>query len=80
MEPILTDIYHGNILFSAENQNIACHWNAFFEALKVQAPELEKKFDVLRTEITRTYFSNSEEMFYRGFSFAVKLLTEALSI
>ena len=79
MQSILSDIYHGNVIFSTENLNVSRYWTFFYEALQAQAPELEKKFDVLRTEITQAYFSNSEEMFYQGFSFAVKLLAEGLS-
>lgn len=79
MDSILENLYHGNVIFSAENQNISHHWSFFEEVLKAQAPELEKRFDILRTDVTGTYFSNAEEMFYQGFSFAVKLLAEGLS-
>lgn len=54
MQPILTDIYHGNVVFSKENQNISRHWTFFYEALKAKAPELEKEFDILRTDVTQT--------------------------
>lgn len=79
VQSILTDLYHGNVIFSTENQNISRHWAFFYEALKAQDPELEKSFDVLRTDVTQIYLSNAEEMFYQGFSFAVKLLAESLA-
>ena len=79
MDSILKDIYQGSIAFGINCPDISSDWRCFHTELMDQAPELEKQFEVLRSDINRAYFSSTEEMFYQGFSFALKLLCEGLA-
>ena len=48
--------------------------------MKDKAPELEVKFQILMDDLTMSYTTDTEDMFYQGFGMAVKLFSEALSL
>lgn len=79
MDSILEDIYHSSLAPEINAQDISDDWKLFYRELMAQAPELEKQFEVLRSDINQAYFTNAEEMFCQGFGLAVKLLAEGLS-
>lgn len=78
MKSTLQQLYYGGLDPQAK-RNCPLPWEPFFSRLAAQSPELEKAFNDFMTEVNRTYVEDTEEMFYQGFSLAVKLLAEALT-
>lgn len=78
MKSTLQQLYYGGLDPQAE-RNYPLPREPFFSRLAAQSPELEKAFNDFMTEVNRTYVEDTEEMFYQGFSLAVKLLAEALT-
>ena len=84
MDSILQQLYNGGMepLWRAVNsrEQLFHVRKDFGEILREQAPELEPKFTILMEDLTAYYFEDLEEMFYRGFGMAVKLLSEGLAL
>lgn len=84
MNSILEQLYHGelkpqNDLFPTETE--FKHWREKFAPLiQEQAPALNKKFDTMMDDLCIACRDSTDAMFYQGFSLAVKLITEALSL
>ena len=76
----LQDLYYGSLCPQADNQGITRRWEHFLGYLKEQAPELEQKFSSLMDDTLCAYIADTENMFCQGYSLAVKLLAEALSL
>lgn len=79
MQSYLQDLYHGSICPIASRQGVSWDKEAFCDILKERAPELEKKFNALMSDIRDAYVTDTEGMFFQGFGLAVKLITEALA-
>ena len=81
MESILQDLYNGDLCprENAGQTAFVTYREHFQTVLKAQAPELEPKFHTLMNELTHANITETENMFYAGFSLAVKLFTAALS-
>lgn len=78
MKSTLQQLYYGGLDPQSE-RNCPLSRKPFFSRLTAQSPELEKAFNDFMSDVNRTYVQDTEEMFYQGFSLAVKLLAEALS-
>ena len=79
MKSTLQELYYGNLAPEDNVPDVAHHWKMFHDELKVKAPELEKGFDILKSDVMQSYVANNKEMFFQGFSLAVKLLAEGLA-
>lgn len=81
MTSTLQDLYNGDLCprENAGQTAFVTYRDNFQTALKAHAPELESKFHTLMNELTHANITETEDMFYQGFSLAVKLFTEALS-
>ena len=83
MEPILQQLYHGNLDGVSNTTNgreeFSYYRKYFGQLLKDQAPALEPDFTMLMEDLTTYYLADTEEMFYRGFCLAVKLFSEGLA-
>lgn len=79
MTSILQDLFYGSLCPQEGLQDLSQSLKYFHDHLMTEAPELEKKFDVLRSDVLHAYQDDTEQMFYQGFGLAVKLFAEALS-
>ena len=84
MNSILEDLYSGNLNPQEDADETYARMfkrrkEYFREHLQGKDPELEKSFDVMMEDLTKSYHLTMEEKFYQGFSLAVKLITEALA-
>ena len=87
MGPILQQLYHGDLCprrdawnESQDQCNEFVHWQERFGTLlNAQAPELTPQFKLMMDDLTQAYLTETEALFYHGFSLAAKLFTEALS-
>lgn len=87
MDSILQQLYHGTLnpqetVWQAEaelNTLNRCQ-SSFAPLLHAQAPELDSAFDTMMDDLRLACRDSTNAMFYQGFSLAVKLITEALSI
>lgn len=84
MDSILQQLYNGGFdapWTAVHGRDHIHHCREYFgPLLKDQAPELETKFNILMEDLSRDYFHDIEEMYYRGFGLAVKLFTEGLAL
>ena len=85
MNILLQQLYHGDFCPRNSQQDSSCQnneftrWHRYFsKVMHEQAPELEAKFNILMDDLTLAHTTETEEMFYRGFSLGVKLFVEAL--
>lgn len=86
METMLQQLYHGDLCPCADAakpqsnyQSFAHRRDYFGQILREKAPELEANFNILMEDLTMSYTTDVEEMFYQGFGLAVKLFSEGLS-
>lgn len=89
MYPILHQLYYGNIAphratrlpgGDPETQDeFLYYYNHLKQLLREQIPALEPQFNCLLSELSAVHAAEKEEMFYQGFTLAVKLLTGALA-
>ena len=87
MDPILKQLYQGGLFpqktvwqYQAGQATINSWRESIEPLLHEQAPELETQFNAMMADAQSAYRAVSEAMFYKGFSLAVKLLGEALSV
>ena len=88
METMLQQLYRGELCPRADaaNPNAQSNYQSFAhrrdyfgQILREKAPELEANFNILMEDLTMSYTTDVEEMFYQGFGLAVKLFSEGLS-
>lgn len=86
MNSILQQLYSGDLTpqekaWPPPSEHAPFHqWQAELSSfLHAHNPELENTFRILIDDFRLIYKTNTEEMFYQGFSLAVKLLAEALA-
>ena len=89
MNSVLEALYHGDIApYKAtrsptsdvtQQDEFMYYTHRLKQLLQSEIPQLETKYSLTLSELSRVYLTHTEEMFYQGFTLATKLLTEALS-